>query len=73
MVLEAGGSGVGGAGGGGAAARAGHRVGVEVGRRGGAPALVRREAAGSRLARPGNGLWFNSGLFVVISDPALIK
>ena len=59
MVLESGGAGVGGAGGGGAAARAGHRVGVEVGGRGGpAPApLVRREAAGPGLARPGNGLW----------------
>ena len=56
MVLESGGAGVGGAGGGGAAARAGHRVGVEVGSGGGA-SLVRREAAGPGLARPGNGLW----------------
>ena len=64
MVLEAGWAGVGGAGGGGAAARAGHRVGVEVGGRGGAPALVRREAAGPGLAGPGNGLWFNLRLFV---------
>ena len=74
VVLEPGGAGVGGAGGGRAAARAGHRVCVEVGGRGGAPALVRREAAGPGLAGPGNGLRrFNSGLFVVISDPVLIK
>ena len=56
-MLEAGGAGVGGPRGGGAAARAGDRVGVEVGGGGGPPdTFVGREAVGARLARSGNGL-----------------